>query len=189
MKFTPTVMMILVAAVSQAGPITTYSAVLSGANESPVVVTAGTGFTTVSYDSILHALTIDVTFSGLTGLTTASHIHCCTPPANVGVATTTPTFAGFPLNVTSGTYHNVLDLTQASSWNPAFITANGGTTASAEAFFGAGFINGQSYLNIHSTFAPGGEIRGLLTPEPATLTLVGGSLLALAAARKRFRRR
>jgi hypothetical protein len=71
---------------------------------------------------------IDVSFSGLLGTTTASHIHCCTPTplsGTAGVATTTPTFAGFPLGVTSGTYMNTLDLTLASSYNPAFVTANG----------------------------------------------------------------
>jgi hypothetical protein len=179
------VTMILVSAISPAATIT-YSAVLSGANESPAVITAGTGFTTVTYDSILHSLTVDVTFSNLTGLTTASHIHCCIAVGgNAGVATTTPTFAGFPLNVTSGTYHNVLDLTMASSWNPAFITSSGGTTALAEAVFGAGFAAGQSYLNVHSSFATSGEIRALLVPEPATWSLVGAAFLILATVRKR----
>jgi hypothetical protein len=190
MKFTPRILIpMLFAAASSQGGIISYSAVLSGANESPVVVTAGTGFTTVSYDSLLHSLSVDVSFSGLTGLTTAAHIHCCTlPGGNAGVATTTPTFAGFPLNVTSGTYHNVLDLTMPGSWNPAFITSSGGTTALAEAVLGSGFAAGQTYLNIHTTFAPGGEIRAILTPEPTARTLLGGSLLALAAARKRLRR-
>ena len=83
---------------------------------------------------------VHVTFSGLSGTTMASHIHCCeaTPGANVNVmvATTTPTFAGFPLGVTSGTYDNTLDLTLASSYNPLFITGAfnpSGTIAGAEA--------------------------------------------------------
>jgi hypothetical protein len=104
------------------------------------------------------------------------------------VATTTPSFVGFPLGVTSGTFHNVLDLTLAGSWNPAFITANGGTTASAEAVFGPEFTAGHTYFNIHTSFAPGGEVRAFLTPEPTSWTLLGGSLLALAAARKRLRK-
>ena len=111
------------------GAITTMTGTLSGANENPATASTGTGFTTVVYNSTLN---VSVTFSGLTGNTTASHIHCCVaPPGNAGVATTTPTFAGFPLGVTSGTYNTTLDLTQASSYNPAFITANGGTTATA----------------------------------------------------------
>ena len=39
----------------------------------------------------------------------------------------------FPLGVTSGTYDNTLDMTQATSYNPAYVTATGGTTAGAEA--------------------------------------------------------
>jgi hypothetical protein len=88
--------------------------------------------------------------------------------------------------VTAGTFRTVLDLTQASSYNPAFIAANGGTTASAEAVLAAGIIAGQSYLNIHTANFQSGEIRAQLIPEPATLSLLGLSLLGLAAARRRL---
>ena len=106
--------------------------------------------------------------------------------ANAGVATTTPTFAGFPLGVTSGTYHNVLDLTLASSYNPAFVTANGGTTATAEAALLTGFQNYNSYLNIHTSSFGSGEIRAELTPEPATTVLLAIGLGALAIGKRRF---
>jgi CHRD domain len=84
------------------------------------------------------------------------------------VATTTPTFAGFPLGVTAGTYHIILDLTLATSWNAAFIAANGGTTAGAEAALAAGLNAGNTYLNIHTNVFPGGEIRGFLIPVRPT---------------------
>jgi hypothetical protein len=72
------------------------------------------------------------------------------------------------LGVTSGSYDVVLDMTQASSWNPAFITAHGGTTAGAEAALAAGMAAGQAYLNVHTTTVPGGEIRGFLMPAIPT---------------------
>jgi hypothetical protein len=97
----------------------------------------------------------------------------------LGVATTTPTFLNFPLGVTSGHYVNTLDMTLASSYNPAFITANGGTVASAEAVLFAGIEAGESYLNIHTTMFPGGEVRALLTPLPATLPLFATGLAGL----------
>ena len=107
----------------------TFAANLTGAAEIPPVVSPGTGFATVVLDPTANTLHVDVTFSGLTSGTTASHIHCCvasTPAGNFIVATTTPTFPGFPLGVTSGTYDNTLDLTLASSYNPVFVADVGG---------------------------------------------------------------
>jgi hypothetical protein len=98
------------------------------------------------------------------------------------VATTTPSFAGFPNGVTAGTYDNVLDLTLASSYNPTFVSNNGGTTASAELALMNGAAQGKAYWNIHTQAFPGGEIRGFLqpVPEPASLALIGfGTLLIL----------
>ncbi|MGZ5023608.1 MAG: CHRD domain-containing protein, partial [Chthoniobacterales bacterium] len=40
---------------------------------------------------------------------------------------------------------------------------------------------GESYLNIHTTFAPGGEIRGFLVAAPETGTTWSLMLLGLAA--------
>jgi hypothetical protein len=160
------------------GATITFSAPLNGANENPAVITPATGFTTVSFDTATQLLTIDLTFSGLTTPTTAAHIHCCVSAGgNAGVATTVPAFPGFPLGVTSGTYTGTLDMSLAASYNPAFITANGGTVVSAEAVFITGFENDMTYLNIHTTQNPGGEIRAFLSPEPDPAALAG---LALA---------
>lgn len=169
----------------------TFVTGLLGANENPAVVTAGTGSATVDLDTVAHTMRVRVNFSGLNGNTTASHIHCCTaPPANVGVATTTPSFVGFPLGVTSGTMDQTYDTTLAGTWNGAFVTANGGTPAGAEAALAAGLAAGQAYLNIHSSTSPGGEIRGFLSllAAPAALIptlsewIVGLLALLLAAA-------
>ena len=111
--------------------------------------------------------------------TTASHIHCCLaspflPGVNVGVATTVPTFPGFPLGVTSGTYDMTFDLTLASSYNPAFVTLQGGTVAGAELALETALLAGETYINIHTSTFPGGEIRGFLgaVPEPATWAMM-----------------
>jgi hypothetical protein len=181
----------LFAPLAQTAPIY-FDAALAGANETPPVVSPGTGFATVVLDPVAHTLRVIVNFSGLIGLTTVAHVHCCVAsPGNVGVATQTPSFAGFPVGVQAGTYDNTFDTTLASSFNASFITANGGTPATAEAALLAGLLASSAYMNVHSTFAPGGEIRGFLVqrvPEPATIVLVGAALLALGLMRQQRRR-
>ena len=151
----------------------TYYVNLSGPNEVPPNNSAGTGKALVTISG--NMMRVQVSFSGLTGTTTASHIHAPTATAGAGtagVATTTPTFTGFPLGVTAGTYDHTFDMTQASSYNPAYIAANGGTPASAYTAFLAAVSAGKSYLNIHSTFAPGGEIRGFLVACPTIMVSI-----------------
>ena len=168
-----------------------YDASLSGYNESPPNASPGTGFAEVVYNNVGHTLFIDLTFSGLLGTTTASHIHAATASPGTltaGVATTTPYFTGFPIGVTSGSFTTTLDLTSASSYNPTYVTANGGTTTTAEAALAAAIAAGEAYLNIHTTVVPGGEIRGFLdpVPEPSSMALLGlgGALLAWRARRR-----
>jgi hypothetical protein len=162
--------LMLPAATTYAKPIT-FVASLTGALEVPPIGgpfgSPATGSATILLDPTANTLNVHVTFSGLSSGTTASHIHCCLDflfetGVNVGVATTTPTFSGFPLGVKSGTYDRVLDLTLASSYNPAFVTAEGGTVAAAEAALINGIETGKTYLNIHTTNFPNGEIRGFL---------------------------
>jgi hypothetical protein len=107
-----------------------------------------------------------------------------------GVATTTPYFAGFPIGVTSGTYSNTLDLTQSSSWKATYITANGGTTASAESALIAAINADEAYLNIHTMVIPGGEIRGFLVPVPepsiAAIVCLGGGMTVWRLRRRKL---
>lgn len=191
-------MILFVAAPVAHATVHNYDAFLDGPSEAPHNASPGTGFATVGYDDVAHTLTVDLTFTGLLGTTTASHIHAPTldpfPLAvsgqeTAGVATTTPTFAGFPLGVTSGTYHNVLNLTLASSYNPAFVTANGGTTASAEIALTSAIASGKAYWNVHTTVVGGGEIRGFLlpVPEPSSVVLLTSAIAGIAFVARRRR--
>lgn len=149
--------------------VLSYVVTFSGAAEFPPNGSPGTGTATVDIDNVLNTMTINANFTGLVGTSSAAHIHAATAvpgTGTAGVATTTPTFAGFPLGVTSGAYSNVLDLTLASSYNPSYVTAHGGTTAQAEIDLLAAIAGGKAYFNIHSSAFPGGEIRGFLLPNP-----------------------
>jgi hypothetical protein len=153
----------------------TYIANMTGAGENPVnsSTATGTAFFTLTGD----ILTIDITFSGLTGgNASAAHIHCCAPPGT-NAAVWVP-YNGFPI-ATSGHYANTIDLS-------TFAFSGGGT----EAALLAGLSNGTAYSNIHNATFPGGEIRGqiIATPEPGTLLLFGtGTAAMMTFARRRLR--
>ncbi len=113
---------------------------INGAQEVPPVTTSGTGTITGTYNSATKVISYTVTFSNLTGTSSAGHFH--------GPATITQTagvqigFSNIPLGVTGGTFSNsnTLSATQETQ-----------------------LLNGLWYANIHSSFQPGGEIRGQIT--------------------------
>jgi len=145
-----------------------YTAVLSGPAESPPNNSPGTGLAKVTLTGT--SMRVQSTFSGLLSNVSISHIHAPTTnplTGTAGVATPLPSFPGFPAGVTSGTYDMTFDMTLASSYNPAYITANGGTPASAFIAFKSALDNNKAYWNIHTTMFPGGEIRGFLVLCPA----------------------
>lgn len=174
------------AAVSQ-GAVTTYFTNLSGPAESPPNASPGIGWARVDYDNVNRTMRVRAAFSGLTGNVTACHIHGATAVAftgTAGVATPTPTFPGFPSGVNNGTYDITLNLALSASWNAAYITANGGTTLSAETAFFNAMTAGRTYFNIHTSTFGGGEVRGFLAiPAPSAMAMLG--LTGLVAGRRR----
>lgn len=167
-----------------------YTGSFSGLNEDPPNASAGTGFTTVTIDTTAMTMRTQADFSGLGTNTTAAHIHV---RANSGVlsgpvATQLPSFTGFPLGVTSGTFDNTFDMSLAASWNPTYITNNGGTTASAFAALLTSMDAGLTYFNIHTSGFAGGEIRANLAPVPEPATLIALGIGAAALLRRRAKK-
>lgn len=147
-----------------------YTADLKGSTVSPPTGSTALGHVVVIIDFDLHRMQILTEFSGLVGTVTEAHLHGPTDEVFAGTADTiTPLPApdGFPTGVTSGTYTSSLfDLDDASSYDLAFVAANGPFVSSAmQALFDA-LGAGKAYFDIHTTAFPAGEIRGFVVDVP-----------------------
>ncbi len=118
----------------------------------------GTGSATLTFDDQTNLLSWSGSFTGLLDDYTLSHFHGpALPSQNAGVT------VGFSV---------VLNPDNRSG------TFNGGATLSAGQ--AADLLNGLWYINIHSQFALGGEIRGqVLVPEPGLGALLLFGLASL----------
>ena len=142
-----------------------FVADLSGAAEDPPNASPATGSGRVVFDPVAHTMRVQFDFDGLMGDLTVAHIHACTAAplsGNAAVATQTPTFVGTPAGTTSSSYDQTFDTTAASTYNPSYVTAQGGSVEAAETALLACLEFGGAYLNLHSTTVPSGEIRGFL---------------------------
>jgi hypothetical protein len=184
--FALAVSMLLAAAPLHAAS-TTYRATLSGPAESPPNASPGTGMATLVIDDSAMTANLHVSFMDLVGTTSASHIHCCTTDpltGAAGVATMTPSFVDFPLGVSSGVYDHSFSLADPAFYNPAFLSAHGGTADAAAAYLLNGIAANEAYLNIHTSQYPSGEVRGFLVavpvPEPGSWAMLGIGLAGIA---------
>lgn len=138
-----------------------------GLQETPPVATPGTGTFQATYDDVTNAMSWTFNWSSLIGTSTAAHIH---GPAPVGVAAGVIIGLAITLGVTSANDAGALVFPEAHE---------------------ASLLSGLTYVNLHSSFRPGGEIRGQLlavaVPEPMTLGIAGLGLGALGLVRRRAR--
>jgi CHRD domain-containing protein len=112
----------------------TFNGTLSGKAEVPPTDSAGSGTAQVTLDAATKEVTYKVTYSGLSGLAAAAHIHCgAAAGANAGVAVAFKDAAS-PISGTA-------TLTDAQ-------------VADLEA--------GKCYVNVHTAANKGGEVRGQL---------------------------
>jgi hypothetical protein len=145
---------------------------IDGLQETPPVATPATGSATVYFDDVTGQMDVlDGVFQNLIGTSNNAHVH--------GYAATGAGPAGvvfgltFDVGVTTGTF-------SGSGVIPAARIPD--------------VLAGLTYINIHSTFRPGGEIRGqiidpVLIPEPLSAVMFCAGVLGLVPFSRRSRRR
>ena len=145
-----------------------FTTVIDGSQvENCTGTSPGTGSGTLTLDTDTGQVDYEITFSGMTGTETASHVHGAAPECvNAGVV------YGLPLG--------------SPKIGTAFLSPGQAND----------MIAGLHYVNIHSTLLPGGEIRGqvLLAGEEPIPTvsewgMIGMTVLMVAGGAIMFRRR
>jgi hypothetical protein len=157
-----------------------YRAVASGALEAPPNPSPGTSLVTIDLGG--QQLLVDLPFRDLSGTTTAAHIHCCTSTAFTGTAPVAVPFPDFPLGVHAGNYSRAIPLGEEMSWDPAFMSAHGGTASGATSALVDAINANEAYVNIHTNLYPNGEIRGWLVAAPPVPETAEWSMLAVGLA-------
>ncbi len=114
------------------------SALLDGIQETPPVTTPAYGYTSFRLSKSLNRMTIDGVFGGLTDTITGIHLHT----GAIGVSG--PIVEDLMSGLTANTLH--IDV------NPIAYLSD--------------LINGNIYINVHTTTNPNGEIRGQVIFTP-----------------------
>ena len=143
---------LLVGAASAEAQTRNFTAQLSGANETPGIITGAGGTATITLNTATQAVTYRIDVYNMPSGTTASHFHVSGP----GVAG--PIVVGFTVQ------QNIFSISgtaTAADLQPRQAQGIG----SWEDFIQA-LVLGQVYVNVHSTVNPGGEIRGQVLPVP-----------------------
>jgi len=143
---------------------TRLKATLDGTQEVPLVVTTGSGTLDLEIDDDAQTIAFELSYDNLEGIApttpggivTASHIHVGLPGTNGGVSVFFCGGGGRPACPPSGTVTGVI--------SPADVVGPSSQGVTAGEF--ADLLNvlrqGQTYVNVHTTRSPGGEIRGLI---------------------------
>lgn len=134
---------------------------LSGLQEVPVVSTAASGKFEAEIDRTGNAIDYEITYTGMQGAVTQSHVHVGQHSVNGGIvlwicgSANTPGPAGTPV-CTSPDGHF------AGTWRPENVQTVGTqqiATGELDEVIAA-MRAGAAYANVHSNLSPGGEIRG-----------------------------
>lgn len=123
-------------------PTPAFGGPIDGAQEVPAVATAATGEATVVISADNSKIWYVVTYNGLSGALAAAHIHTGAAGVSGGVI--------LPLVASASP--------MAGTLTSANFAASGAITTFAQAV--AAIKAGNTYVNLHTSAHPGGEIRG-----------------------------
>jgi hypothetical protein len=137
---------------------------LVGTQEVPVVSTGAKGHFRAVVDTVMNTITWTLSYEGLEGSVTQAHVHIGQRNVNGGVSfflcsnltTPAPPAGTAACPAPSGEVSGVI--TPENILGPA----GQGIPAAAFAEVVANIRDGLSYANVHTSLAPGGEIRGQL---------------------------
>jgi hypothetical protein len=143
------------------GPVTSWTASLSGAREVPAVTSGAAGTATVGVSGLSVTYTLTITTLPTSAIT-AAHIHAS---ANAGATAT----VRLDLCGTGATGVPACPTTAGGSVTRTVAFASGttampGTPALTYDAFVSAIRNYNAYVNVHTTTNTGGEIRGQLQP-------------------------
>ena len=130
---------------SGASAQTHWVATLVGANESPAVASPAIGQFDATLSQAQDNLTFTLTYSGLVGTMTQAHIHRGGPAVNGPI---------------------IYWLANGDVASPIIACSDPTPLGGGCGFSSSDFTDlqaGNLYVNLHSSFAPGGEIRGQIT--------------------------
>jgi len=147
---------LLTLAFSAAAQAQTFTATLHGGNENPGVLTGSAGTATVTLNTATNTITYRVEVYNMPVGTTASHIHVGAHGVNGPVV--------INLTVPAGGISNDYALTGTATTTDLVARAAQGINSWED--FVQALLLGNTYVNVHSTANPGGEIRGQLTRVP-----------------------
>lgn len=146
---------LLVSAAQAQAQVVTFNAALDGGNEVPAVVTGSAGTAVVTWNTTTKTGTYRVEVYNMPVGTTASHIHVGAD--NVGG----PVVINF--TVPAGGISNDFALSGTFACSDVVARAAQGINSCED--FEQALLLGNTYVNVHSTANPGGEVRGQLTRQ------------------------
>lgn len=135
---------------------------LVGGQEVPLVSTGATGHFHAVVDTVANTITWTLKYDGLEGTVTQSHVHIGQTKVNGGISFFMCSNLANPPAGTQACPAPPAELSGVITPENIIGPTGQGIPAAAFAEVVGHMRDGNSYANVHSSVAPGGEIRGQL---------------------------